>query len=254
MSRYRGYVNMKADKYQRRFYRDWTQLKDLYSARIMVKETDLQILTDTPVDKDFVEKRIRLYRQDIENYIIKDKIFLTALKPMEVELKARPIVKEMSQVAKLANVGPMAAVAGTIAEFLGRDLLRKGYKDVIIENGGDIFLKTRKTCKVGIYGGRSKLWKGLRLKIKPEDTPLGICTSSGRVGHSLSFGLADAVVILSKHASLADAVATATANRVRSKRDLSKALDFAKSIKGILGAVIIIKDSLISWGKVEFVT
>ena len=245
---------MKADKYQRRFYRDWTQLKDLYSARIMVKETDLQILTDTPVDKDFVEKRIRLYRQDIEDYIIKDRRFLTALKPMEVEFKARPIVKEMSQAARLANVGPMAAVAGAIAEFLGRDLLRKGYKDVIIENGGDIFLQTRKTCKVGIYSGRSKLWKGFSLKIKPKNTPLGICTSSGRVGHSLSFGLADAVVILSKHASLADAVATATANRVRSKKDLSKVLDFTKSVKGVLGVIIIIKDTLISWGKVEFVT
>ena len=245
---------MKTDKYQKRLYRDWIIHKDLYLARIAIKETDLQILTDRLIDKDFVEERLRLYRQDIEGYITKDRKFLTSLKPVEPEFKTKPIVKEMSRAAKKANVGPMAAVAGAIAQFLGRDLLRKGYKDVIIENGGDIFLKTRKTCKVGIYGGRSKLWKGLRLKIKPEDTPLGICTSSGRVGHSLSFGLADAVVILSKHASLADAVATATANRVRSKRDLSKALDFAKSIKGILGAVIIIKDSLISWGKVEFVT
>jgi len=244
---------MKADKYQRRFYRNWTQREDLYSARIAIKETDLQILTDRPIDKDFVEERLRLYRQDIEGYITKDRRFLTSLKPVEAEFKAKPIVKEMSQAAKKANVGPMAAVAGAIAQFLGRDLLRKGYKDVIIENGGDIFLQTRKTCKVGIYGGRSKLWKGLGLKIKPQDTPLGICTSSGTVGHSLSFGLADAAVIVAKRPSLADAVATATANRVRAKKDLSKALDFAKSVKGVLGVAIIIKDSLISWGKVELV-
>ena len=244
---------MKTDKYQKRSYRDWIIYKDLYLARIAIKETDLQILTDRLIDKDFVEERLRLYRQDIEGYITKDRRFLTSLKPVEPEFKTKPIVKEMSRAAKKANVGPMAAVAGAIAQFLGRDLLRKGYKDVIIENGGDIFLKTRKTCKVGIYGGRSKLWKGLRLKIKPQDTPLGICTSSGTVGHSLSFGLADAAVIIAKQPSLADAVATATANRVRSKKDLSKALDFAKSVKGVLGVVIIIKDSLISWGKVEFV-
>ena len=244
---------MKTDKYQKRSYRDWIIYKDLYLVRIAIKETDLQILTDRLIDKDFVEERLRLYRQDIEGYITKDRRFLTSLKPVEPEFKTKPIVKEMSRAAKKANVGPMAAVAGAIAQFLGRDLLRKGYKDVIIENGGDIFLKTRKTRKVGIYGGRSKLWKGLRLKIKPQDTPLGICTSSGTVGHSLSFGLADAAVIIAKQPSLADAVATATANRVRSKKDLSKALDFAKSVKGVLGVVIIIKDSLISWGKVEFV-
>jgi hypothetical protein len=81
---------------------------------------------------------------------------------------------------------------------------------------------------------------------------MGICTSSGTVGHSLSFGLADAVVILAKSASLADAVATATANRVRVKRDLQRAVDFAKFIKGVSGLIIILKDNLTSWGKVEF--
>jgi ApbE superfamily uncharacterized protein (UPF0280 family) len=171
---------------------------------------------------------------------------------MEVELNAPRIVKHMAKAAKNANVGPMAAVAGAIAEFLGKDLLRKGNKDVIVENGGDIFLKTRKTNVVGIYCGKSNLFKGLGLEIKPKDTPLGICTSSGTVGHSLSFGLADAVVVLSKSAILADAVATAAGNRVKSRQDLQKAVAFASSIKGVLGAVIIIKNNIICWGKVEF--
>jgi ApbE superfamily uncharacterized protein (UPF0280 family) len=96
------------------------------------------------------------------------------------------------------------------------------------------------------------LWRGLSLKIKPRDTPLGICTSSGTIGHSLSFGLADSVVILSGNTALADAVATATANQVKSTQDLEKALDFARSIKGVLGVVIIIGGNLTSWGEVEF--
>ena len=147
----------------------------------------------------------------------------------------------------------MACVAGAIAEFLGKDLLKKSYREVIIENGGDLFLKIRKIRQVRIYTGKKKSHQGLRLKIRPKDTPLGICTSSGTIGHSLSFGKADAAIIFSKNASLADAVATATGNRIASARDLEMAAVFAKSIKGVLGAVIIVKNKLICWGKVEFV-
>jgi len=243
---------MKTDKYQRRFYRDWVKAKDLHAKHIDDKETDLYILTNKPLDESFLKDKIQIYRMAIENYIAKDRRFLTALKPIAVELNAPAIVKAMAKAGKLANVGPMAAVAGAIAQFLGRDLLKRGYREVIIENGGDIFMQIEKTRVIGIYAGRSKLWKGLGLKIKPKNTPLGICTSSGTIGHSLSFGLADSVVVLSRDASLADAVATATANLVRSKTDLQKAVDFAKSIKGILGVVIIIKKYLISWGEVEF--
>lgn len=238
--------------YKRRFYREWVKNRDLYLTRLAIKETDIQILADRPVDRKFLKQRILIYRNQIEDYISKDRRFLTSLKPLEIELHAPPIVKEMATAAKKACVGPMASVAGAIAKFLAGDLLKRGYKEVIIENGGDIFLKTNITRTIGIYSGRIRSWRRFCLKIKPEDTPLGICTSSGTVGHSLSFGLADSVVILSKNASLADAVATATCNRVNSKQDLSTALEFAKSIRGILGIVIVLKNNLISWGRIEF--
>ena len=225
----------------------------MHFSYVTFKETDLQVLTDKPLDKKFVQERIRLYRWDIENYITKDHRFITALKPMEVDLSAPAIIKEMNEAARLANVGPMAAVAGAIAQFLGRDLLKNGYKDVIIENGGDIFLASRKSRVVRIYTGLPKIWKNLSIKIAPRSMPLGICASSGSVGHSLSFGCADSVVILSKSASLADAVATATTNRVQSKEDLENALRFARSVKGVKGVVIILKDNLVSWGEVRFV-
>jgi ApbE superfamily uncharacterized protein (UPF0280 family) len=246
-------TNMKSDRYQKRFYRNWVSAKDLYSTRIQDKETDLQILTNKKIDRDFVKERIREYRFAIENYIDRDRKFLVALKPQEVELNAPQIVKEMARYSKIANVGPMATVAGAIAQFFGKDLLRRGVRDVIIENGGDIFLRITKPRLIGIYTGRSKLWNRLGLKIRPQDTPLGICTSSGTVGHSLSFGYADSVIILSKNACLADAVATATCNLVRTKKDLKNALDFARKIPGVKGIVIIMKDNLISWGKIEFI-
>jgi ApbE superfamily uncharacterized protein (UPF0280 family) len=243
---------MKTSKYQRRFYRDWVKDKGLYVTQIIANETDIRVTTNKKADKDFIENKIRLCRLDIEKYINKDHRFLTALKPLSVELNAPLIIREMAEEARKANVGPMATVAGAISESLGRDLLKQGYKDVIVENGGDIFLKTRKTRLIGIYSGRSKLWDNLCLKIKPKETPLGICTSSGTIGHSLSFGSADSVVILSKNVSLADAVATATCNRIKSKQDLARALDFARQIKGVLGVVIILKNNLVSWGKIEF--
>lgn len=245
---------MKTSKYQKRFYRNWVYGGNLYKEEIIVKESDLQILTDKPLDKDFALKKVKFYRDKIEEYInYKDRRFLTSLKPIAVEPTAHRIIQEMAKEAKKANVGPMAAVAGAIAQYLGKDLLRKGYQDVIIENGGDIFLKVNKPIKVGLYSGRAKILNKISLKIKPQDTPLGICTSSGTVGHSLSFGCADSVVILSKSASLSDAVATATANRVQGKGDLDKAIDFARSIKGICGAVIILKNNLASWGELEFI-
>jgi len=242
---------MKSDRYQRRFYRDWRAAKDLRSAFIMAKETDLQVLTDKKLDEEFVKEQVRRYRWDIEDYIDRDRRFLVALKPINVEIDAPLIVKAMSEAAKIANVGPMASVAGAVAEFLGRDLLKKGYKNVIIENGGDIFLKSSRPRVVGIYSGKSKLWRDLGIKIKPKDTPIGICTSSGTLGHSLNFGSADSVVILSKNTLLADCVATATCNRINSKADLEGALSFARSVRGVSGVVLIFKNNLVSWGKIE---
>ena len=124
------------------------------------------------------------------------------------------LVKEMIRVSTLANVGPMAAVAGAMAEFVSKDLLKIS-KQVIVENGGDIYLATSRERTIGIYAGTSPLSMKLGITISPEDSPLGVCTSSGTVGPSLSFGKADAVCILSKSAALADAAATAVGNVVR---------------------------------------
>jgi len=238
-------------KYQYRFYRHWVDTDGLKSARILDRETDILVLTNKSADRDFLTARVRQYRWDIENYISKDRRFLTALKPIEVELHAPTIIQKMSSAAKSVNVGPMAAVAGAIAASLGDDLLKEGFKEVIIENGGDIFLASRKTRTVGIYAGKVKQWQRLALKIRPKMAPLSICTSSGTVGHSLSFGSADAVVILSNDGALADAAATAVANRINCKEDLPQAIAFSRSIKHITGSLIIFKNNLASWGNIE---
>ena len=146
----------------------------------------------------------------------------------------------------------MAAVAGAMAECVGMELIALS-PEIIVENGGDIFLKSLKKRLIGVYAGESPLTKKIALHIEPEETPLGICTSSGTVGHSLSFGRADAVIVLSPSTPLADAAATAIANLVKEPRDIPGAIKFAEGIGGLKGAVLIKGDIIGLWGEVKIV-
>jgi len=241
---------MKSNKYQPRFYRDWAKSNNLFQARIIEKESDLDIYTDKPLDEAYAFNLIKKLRGQIEDYINFDRAFLTSLVPILPQKPARGLVKDMIRATKTSGVGPMAAVAGAIAQYLGKALIRRGYKEVIVENGGDIFLKLKTKRNVAIFAGESKLSGKIVLEIDPKDSPMGICTSSGTVGHSLSFGKADAVVIVARDAVLADAVATPTCNRIKSKEDIASALEFAKAIKGVIGVAIIFQDVLAVLGKI----
>jgi len=156
----------------------------------------------------------------------------------------------MAKAGKKVGVGPMAAVAGAIAEFVGRDLLDYS-PEVIIENGGDIFMKSLKVRNIGIYAGNSSFTKKITLKILPQETPLGICTSSGTVGHSLSLGNSDAVIVISPSTSLADASATAIGNLIKNESDISQGIEFAQKVKGIKGILIIKDNKMGIWGNVK---
>ena len=235
--------------YEPRTYRDWVSDKNLVSFSAAAKETDLHIRARRDLTAEALAATQR-YRADLESYIKSHPIFLTTLKPFEVEQDAPPIVKEMADATREVGVGPMAAVAGAIAERVGKELLPYS-DDVIVENGGDIFLKTSKERFIGVYAGESKFTKKIAFSIQPEETPLGVCTSSGTVGHSLSFGYADAVIVFSPSTSLADAAATAIGNRVRMVEDIPEALEFAQSIKGLRGIAIIKGDDMGLWGQMR---
>ena len=215
-----------------------------------MKETDLYIRARRLL-KDKAFEIVQRQRALLENFITRHPGFLTALTPFPVGDEAPAIVRTMEEAAEKVNVGPMAAVAGAFAEFVGRDLL-KFSAEIIVENGGDIFMKTAKSRLVGVYAGEdSPLTGKIALKIEPADTPLGVCTSSGTVGHSLSFGKSDAVVVLSASTALADAAATAIGNIVKEETDIEKALGFARSVTGLVGVAVIINDKMGVWGKVN---
>jgi hypothetical protein len=235
--------------YELRTYRDWVNDKELVSFSVVVKETDLHIRARRDLSAEALAATQR-YRADVESYIKSHPIFLTTLKPFEVEQDAPPIVKEMANATREVGVGPMAAVAGAIAERVGKELLPYS-AEVIVENGGDIFLKSSKERFIGVYAGESKFTRKIAFSIRPEETPLGVCTSSGTVGHSLSFGYADAVIVFSPSTSLADAAATAIGNRVRIAEDIPAALEFAQGIKGLKGVAIIKGDNMGLWGQIR---
>jgi len=237
--------------YQPRFYRSWTKDKDLVSFSVLVKETDLFVMATRNLRRK-AWKEVVKQRASLEAYIERHPEFGAALNPIEVREDSPQIVRTMAKAAAAAGVGPMAAVAGAIAECVGREILPFS-REVIVENGGDIFIRTRRKRLVGIYAADSPFTGKMALEIQPEETPLGICTSSGTVGHSLSFGRADACIAISSSTALADASATAMGNLVMMTDDIGQGLEFAKGIEGLEGAVVIKDDRIGMWGKVKLV-
>jgi ApbE superfamily uncharacterized protein (UPF0280 family) len=243
------------ESYQVRTYRQDITAEGLVSTFVSVKETDLHIMASRDVEPEALDL-VHQYRNQLENYIVGRPEFLTSLVPLDANLLAPPIVKQMLQAARDADVGPMAAVAGAIAEFVGRGLLDHGIDEVIVENGGDIFMKRNQECISAIFAGQSPLNQKVGIKIAQEDMPIGMCTSSGSVGHSLSLGQADSVTVLAGSTLLADAAATRIGNEVStnvSGRGIKNALEVAKTIPEITGVVVIQGEQMGAWGSIDLV-
>ncbi len=237
--------------YQPRTYRNDVQKSGLSAFRVVVKETDLHIQADEPLES-IAKESILKHRGVLENYIQMCPEFATTLAPWPGEGPRPYIIDEMIRAGRLAGVGPMAAVAGAIAACVGDDLMAHS-REVVVENGGDVFIRTRMPLTVGLYAGTSVLSLKVGLRAGGGESPLAICTSSGMIGHSVSFGQADAVCVVSESCSLADAAATAIGNHVGGARDIQSAIDWGRQIHGILGIVVISGGKMGAWGGIELV-
>jgi ApbE superfamily uncharacterized protein (UPF0280 family) len=234
---------------QPRTYHRWIDSGDLHSFQVTLKETELYIRAETNLRRRALRLATK-YRTILEKYVERQPVFLTALTPQDVPADAPMIVKHMAEAARMAGVGPMAAVAGAIAGAVGQELLPFS-RELLVENGGDIFLSSRRERIVGIYAGSSPLSGRIGLMFRGHDDPLGICTSSGTVGHSLSYGRADAVIIVAGSTSLADAAATAVGNLIYEPGDIPTGIERARNIEGLIGAVIIQGEEMGIWGDLE---
>lgn len=245
----RGFV--KIDPGDRGLYRGCCAASDLVQSRVVVKETDLLVLSEIDIS-DMVRNVVLTQRDRLERYIDADPSFRDSLLPVDVVAAAPKIVRSMAQAGRASGVGPMAAVAGAVCEAVAEGV-GGSVRELILENGGDLYVASARERIVGIFVGKEVRGGTIGLRIGPERTPLGICTSSGRIGHSLSLGDSAAATVLARSCALADAAATAVGNRVRGKNGVREGLAAAREIPGVLGVVVLRDGQLGAWGDIEIV-
>ena len=232
---------------------------ELEQHMLVVGETDLAICLPKNIWNEAVEKGLRdkiiEHRQYLQDFIVEYPQFAASHQPLEVPLAAPPVVQKMAAAAKAAGVGPMAAVAGYFSQLAGEYLNRlPGCSEIIVENGGDIFIASTQERIIGVYAGKENPFTGkIAVRLAAELFPCGVCTSSGTVGSSFSYGVADAAMIVAPDTALADAVATAAANLVKDGDCVAAACNYAMSIPTVQAALIVCGDQLAAAGQLVLV-
>jgi len=231
-------------------YRSKVSDTDLVSFVVREKESDLLIRTKSNLARK-AAKILSKYRKQIEAYIVRHPEFASTLEPLpEEDPNAPEVVRQMLRAGISAGVGPMAGVAGAIAQKVGMELIEFS-SEVIVENGGDVFLKVTQPRRVAIEAGSSPLSGKVGIEINPGESPCGVCTSSGTHGHSLSMGCADAATVVAKDTALADAAATALGNKINNSEDLKKAVTEMSKISGLTGCLAIKGERIAISGNIQ---
>lgn len=240
--------------YQERLYRGSVFSK--FTINAAYKESDLLVSADKELDVCFVNEILKKYYHQIEDYAKVNPSFITSLSPLAMDNSAPQIVKDMLAVSQETGIGPFASVAGAVAFYVGNELLSV-CSEVIVENGGDIFLKINESKKIGVYLGpkfmADKNIGGLILKVQQRDFPFGIASSSSVFGHSLNFGAVDLLTVIAKDSVIADGFATALSNRVKKEQDIVTVMDFVKNSVLIEGILIAFSGKIYLWGDLAFI-
>ena len=239
-----------------RAYRNQFSQQRFRSFGVNYKETDLWIGVD-PASfceemKELAHSKVVQLRSEMEEYLMSDPGFGKTFEPHQVEPNAPEIVKVMAQATNRAGVGPMAAVAGAFSEMVGQHLMQQfEIQELVVENGGDIFLKINRNLLMSVYAGSSPLSEKIGIEIQASESPLGVCTSAGTVGPSVSLGKTDATMIICRNTALADALATTFGNLVQNPEDVQQVTQQTEQFTEILSAVIICRDKIGIRGQFE---
>jgi len=241
---------------EERTYRNQFSKQRFQSFGVNYKETDLWIGVD-PTSfreemKEVAHSKVVQLRSEMEAYLLSDPVFGKTFEPHQVEPNAPEIVRWMAEAANRAGVGPMASVAGAFSEMVGRHLMQQfEIQELVVENGGDIFLKIEQNLLMSVYAGNSPLSGKIGIEIQAFESPLGVCTSAGTVGPSISLGKTDATMIVCRNTALADALATTFGNLVQVPEDVQAVTQQTEHFPEILSAVIICRDKIGIRGKFE---
>ena len=237
--------------YQGRFYIQ--DLKtDLEPTFVNIEDSKILILSK----KKFPEAQgiVSQLREDIIRHIEKENFFRNSLIALENTSNEPYVIRTMKKYSQIMKVGPMACVAGTVSQILGERLFN--YDDIIVENGGDIFLYKKGPINIRVYTDDEIFKDRLLISIDDIKEPIGIATSSATIGPSLSFGRTSATIVISNNCALSDAAATRIANEVRTSKDLERVLDKYKRIIydfdiPITGVLCIIDSNMAAFGQIK---
>ncbi len=221
----------------------------IYKTHFTEKESDITIISDSKIANTNAKERFYFHRKNLEKYIVENKHFLTSFSPVKVKTDFQ-VINIMAKVAEICDVGPMASVAGALADLMlasmkiqkinqQTEFLR--CKVALIENGGEIAIDSEEPITIALYAGNNPLNLNLGFLIQKEDCPIGIGTSSATIGHAISLGQADAVTIFAENAALADAAATKIGNLVKDndiEKSIKLGLDNIEDIEGVIGGFI----------------
>ena len=236
--------------YEKRFYRK--AIHSAFKLEVAHQESDLLICSDAKLEQEKVYQHIHKYYKIIEVYCQAHPEFKTALSPYAKDSQATQIIQDMIAFSTLAEVGPFAAVAGAVAEYVGRELLGQ-CDEVIVENGGDIFLKINQDKIIAVYPGEASGMQELLLRIAAREEPFGVASSSAVIGHSLNFGKADVVSVVADNALLADSFATGLSNKIHSDKEAQAVIEQVKIEPSLQAVVIVFDKKLYLWGDIELV-
>lgn len=241
---------------EERTYRNQFSQERFRSFVVNYKETDLWIGVDPESFreemKEVAHSNVVQLRSEMEAYLLNDPVFGKTFEPHRIEPNAPEIVKLMAEAADRAGVGPMAAVAGAFSEMVGRHLMDLfDIKELVIENGGDIFLKIERNLLMSVYAGSSPLSEKIGIEIQACESPLGVCTSAGTIGPSISLGKTDATMIICRNSALTDALASTFGNLVQTPEDVQQVIQQTEQFPEILSAVIICRDKIGIRGQFE---
>ena len=210
------------------------------------KDTNLRVACEA---FDLVTQAVVEQRRRLERYIARQPEFQTALVPVVLLEDAPEVARRMAAAADLTGLGPMASVAGTLAQMGVEAAQAAGCREAIVENGGDCFIHSDTEVTIGIYAGKNNpIGNQLAFRIAPQDLPLSLCSSSSKMGHSLSFGQCDLATVTAKDGALADSAVTLVCNLIKAENDLTPVLNDVGAIAGIEGIFAVKNGKIGMWG------
>lgn len=242
---------MKKWRPEKRFYRELLKRPGFRSFEVVAGESDLWV--SVPRERFFEELPDLLLdtlislRTQILQFGKERPDFLTSLRPVEVPVLSPAIVKKMAESAKAVGVGPMAGVAGAVNYFLGEKLKELGIEEFMIENGGDVYVSSEREVTLAVVTGNPKVDGKLGLSVPAGEW--GVCSSSSKIGHSLSFGETTIATVICKDPVVSDCAATFLANSRTTEEFISR----AENLKGIYGVLGLLKGRFVIRGNVNLV-